>query len=492
MTSDTPLSHSVARSSFWLFSLRIISRGLGFIRTIILARLLAPSDFGLIGIAMAVIVTLDFLSQTGFQTALIQKQNYTRLHTDTAWTFLVIRGIILAFIVFIISPVVAEFFNAPTVDLIIKIIAISLIFSGFRNIGIIFFYKELHYDKHFKFEICSAFVDLALSITLAFVLRNVWAIVWGGLAGNMTRLLMSYLLSDYKPRFIINRQCFRELFQFGKWILISGIVYSLLTQADSMIVGKIVGPAALGFYQMAMLISYLPSSEISTVASQITLPAYSLMQDNLRRLQRAYFDVLRLTTFLSFPLGALIFTMAPDFVVLFLGEKWLPAVTCIKILVFSGILTSITSIGMPVFSAIGVPKIETYLQIGNLIIMSILLYPLTMYWGIAGTAIAVLSGNAILMIICFFYTSRLTEANIKSLASIIAFTSCNVTVMIFTAYGIKRLVSGNEFLQFSLCIVAALIAYVVSTIILDKITNYGIIALIIEKTKGFCLQGTQK
>jgi O-antigen/teichoic acid export membrane protein len=485
---DNILSGKVARGGLWLFTLRFVSRGLGFFRTIILARLLTPADFGLIGIAMTVIVTLDFLSQTGFQTALIQKKDCSRAHMDTAWTLLVVRGTVLFFIVIFISPFVAKFFNTPNIDLVIKVIAISVIFSGFRNIGIISFYKDLRYDRHFKFEICGALIDLVISVGLAFLLRNVWAIIWGGFAGNLMRLMMSYLLSDYRPKFSINPASFRELFSFGKWILISGIVYAMLTQADSMTIGKLLGPAALGFYQMAMLIAYLPSSEISTVAAQITLPAYSIMQNDLQRLKFAYLDVLRFATFLSLPIGALIFILSPEFIILFLGENWLPAVTCTKMLVFSGTLISITSIAMPIFSAKGIPKIETYLQTGNLLILLVLLYPLTIYYGINGTALAILAGNVTVMVISLYYVAHLTGATIRSILSIITFTFVNVAIMTLSVYGIKHLVPWDGFLQFFLCIFVALAVYLLSTVILDKITGYGIVLLIKEKTRVFLEQ----
>jgi O-antigen/teichoic acid export membrane protein len=132
----------------WVFGLRITSRGLGFVRTIILARLLAPHDFGLLGIAILAISTLETLSQTGFQAALIQKKENIESYLDTAWTVSAIRGIILFLILFLSAPVIAKFFNSPQATLIIRIIAVSTLLSGFRNIGILFFQKELELPSY--------------------------------------------------------------------------------------------------------------------------------------------------------------------------------------------------------------------------------------------------------------------------------------------------------------------------------------------------------
>jgi O-antigen/teichoic acid export membrane protein len=118
----------------------------------------------------------------------------------------------------------------------------------------------------------------SVSITLAFTLRNVWALVWGGLAASFVRLFMSYLIHPYRPRLSLARKELQELFGFGKWLLGSGVLVFLVTQGDDLFVGKVLGPAALGLYQMAYLISNLPATEISRTMAQVAFPAYSKLQ----------------------------------------------------------------------------------------------------------------------------------------------------------------------------------------------------------------------
>ncbi|MBW2000976.1 MAG: oligosaccharide flippase family protein, partial [Deltaproteobacteria bacterium] len=159
-TSVEPLSKKVIRGGIWVFALRFTNRGLGFVRTIILARLLAPSDFGLLGIAMLAIAALETFSQTGFQAALIQKKENVESYLDTAWTVSAVRGIMLFFILFFCAPIVAQFFKSPQATLVIKVIAISTLISGFRNIGILFFQKELEFNKQFIYELSATLVDI--------------------------------------------------------------------------------------------------------------------------------------------------------------------------------------------------------------------------------------------------------------------------------------------------------------------------------------------
>ena len=142
-TSSESLSSRVVRGGAWIFSLRITNRGLGFVRTIILARLLVPEDFGLLGIAMLAISTLDAFSQTGFQSALIQRKGNVRAYLDVAWTVLAVRGVVLFLMLFAAAPMAAKFFHSPQATAVIMVIAINMLLTGFGNIGVVFFQKEL-------------------------------------------------------------------------------------------------------------------------------------------------------------------------------------------------------------------------------------------------------------------------------------------------------------------------------------------------------------
>jgi O-antigen/teichoic acid export membrane protein len=252
----------------------MLNRALGFIRTIILARLLAPEDFGLLGIALLSISMLETFSKTGFDSALIQKKENVESYLDTAWTVSALRGILLFFILLFSAPLIARFFNTPAAAQVIRVIALFTLLAGLRNIGILFFQKELEFNKQFSYEFSATLVDLTVAITLAFILRNVWALVWGGLAASLVRLVLSYVLHPHRPRMRIDREGFQELFGFGKWVLTSGILVFLVTQGDDILVGKLLGVTALGLYQMAYTLSNLPATEVTHMISKVTFPAH--------------------------------------------------------------------------------------------------------------------------------------------------------------------------------------------------------------------------
>jgi O-antigen/teichoic acid export membrane protein len=161
------LSERVIRSGFWVFALRFTNRGFGFVRKIVLARLLAPEDFGLLGIAFLSIYTLETFSETGFQSALVQKKTDINPYLDTAWTVCAIRGAILFGLLFLAAPFIAEFFGSPQATLIIRVIGVTILLSGFKNIGVIFFQKDLEFNKEFSYQFSGTLTNFGMSIVLA-------------------------------------------------------------------------------------------------------------------------------------------------------------------------------------------------------------------------------------------------------------------------------------------------------------------------------------
>ena len=479
--SPESLSKKVVRGGMWVFGLRITSRGLGFIRTIILARLLAPSDFGLLGIAMLAISTLETFSQTGFQAALIQKKENVESYLDTAWTVSAIRGVILFLILFLSAPVVAKFFNSSQATLVIKVIAISTLLSGFRNIGILFFQKELEFNKQFIYELSATLVDVTIAITLAFMLRNVWALVWGGLAANFVRLFMSYILHPYRPRARLDKREFKELFGFGRWVLGSSILVFLVTQGDDIFVGKMLGVTALGFYQMAYLISNLPATEITHVISQVTFPAYSKLQYDLQRLRAAYLDTLQLTAFISIPIAGGIFILAPEFTEIFLGAKWMPMVPAIQVLVFAGMIRSIAATSGTLFVAIGRPRTDTAWQVIRLLVLIIFIYPFTMRWNLSGTSIAVLLSILMATFGFSFQAVSIIECRVQAFIKVIALPLFNGLVMVLIILLAKDRFQHTGVIQFFVLIAVGIISYALIASLFDRFFNYGIIKLIKEK-----------
>ncbi|RPI70565.1 MAG: lipopolysaccharide biosynthesis protein, partial [Geobacteraceae bacterium] len=342
MAVSSSLISKIISGGLWSFSLRIVSRGMGLIRTIILARFLFPEDFGQIGIVITILTLLDCFSQFGFSQALIQRKDHDEQYLDTIWTASLIRSVMLFTVVFGAAPLVATFFEIDRLAAIMRAVAVSVLLGGFTNVGVVLLQKELNFKKIFLFESISSFAELTVSLTAAYYLRNVWALVFGGITVNLSRLLLSYLLSPYRPSLRIDMAKFNELFKFGRWVLFSGVVITMITQGDSIFVGKVFGATALGYYQMAFLISNLLATEITNTVSQVVFPSYSQIREDGQRIKEAFFRVFQFIVVISFPLSAGILVLSAEFSQLFLGEKWNGIVPLIQIM---SILFSLRAFG---------------------------------------------------------------------------------------------------------------------------------------------------
>ena len=477
-TPGENLSQRAVRGGFWVFSLRIVQQLFGLARLIILARILAPHDFGLLGIALLTMATLETFSQTGFQAALVQKKEDINSHLDAAWTVLILRGFILFAILYLIAPYAANFFNAPEAKPIIQVIGFSVLLQAFTNIGVLYFQKELEFNKEFVYQFAGTLADFIVAVSAVLILRNVWALVFGLLAGNAARFIVSYLIHPYRPHLSSDLGKAKELFGFGKWILGSSILIFLITQGDDIFVGKLLGVTALGFYQLAYRISNMPATEISKVISQVTFPAYSKLQDDISNLREAYLKVLHLTAFLSFPIAGLIFVLAPDFTKIFLGEKWMYMVPAMQVLVLAGLVRSIMATTGPIFRAVGKPEIETKWQIVRLSVLAALIYPLTIKYGILGTSIVVFVSAFVSTIGFSSMAIEVTKCKLKEFSKMIVLPLINGVIMVLIIAILKNNVNDVGILEFILFISVAILTTMSITYLFDKFLNYKMQLLI--------------
>jgi len=468
------LYQRTVKSGAWSFALRITQEVLGIVRLIILARVLAPEDFGLMGIALLVMMTLETFSQTGFQEALIQKKENTEAYLDAAWTVTALRGLVLFSVLFLIAPHAASFFDAPAATSLIRVVGFAALFQGFANIGIVYFQKELEFNKQFIYQASGTLADFVVAVSAALILRSVWALLFGVLAGAIVRLIVSYFIHPYRPHLSSDWGKAKELFGFGRWILGSSILLFLLTQGDDIFVGKFLAVTALGFYQMAYRISNTPATEISHVISQVAFPAYSKLQDKLPTLRQTYLKVLQLTAFISIPLAGGIFILAPEFTTIFLGDKWMPMVPAMQILALYGLLRAIGATTGVVFMALGKPEIRTKIQTAQLILLAILIYPLTAHWGIMGTSMAVTAYVFIFNLVAVYKVLKMVKSDYKKPAKLIVLPLIGSLIMILAIFVSRMYIFDNISLAyFLLLVVIGISTYFAIAYLFDKFLGYG-------------------
>jgi O-antigen/teichoic acid export membrane protein len=423
------------------------------------------------------LATLETFSQTGFYQALIQRKDRSIDYLNSAWTVLIIRGFLLFLILFFLAPVASNLFKEPSSMRVIQFIGLSAFLSSFTNIGTVYFQKDLEFKKQFIFQLSGSITEFVVALNAAFLLRNVWALVLGDFAANLARILMSYRLHPFRPRFHLEKDKVKELFVFGKWVLGTLILAFLILQGGDFLVGLLLGATALGFYQMAYKISCVPATEIAQVLSQVTFPTFAKLQEKMAELKKAYIKVVELTLFLALPLSTTIFILAPDFTAFVLGQKWNPIVPAMQALCVFGVVRALNFTSQQIFNGVGKPRINTVASLVQFGFMAFLIYPLTQKWGILGTSLCiVISSLAYLLYISkklmneFGYT-------IKELLAPFVLPGF-ISVMILAVIQAGKLLDDLHFIWLAGLALLGLAAGVLITFILNRNFYMGFIRLI--------------
>lgn len=431
------------KGSFYLFSIQIVLRILNMIKLFVIARILSPGDFGLIGIALLVFAVFTVFTDTGFADALIRMKENVAPYLDAAWTLLVIRGVVVAGAIWGSAPAVSAFLNAPESKLIIQVVSVSFLIRSLENIHIVLFFKKLQFRKVFVYSVVSGLADFLVTLFLIFTLRNIWALVFGFIAADFIKTIISYVVHPYKPKLVFSWRRIKELFQFGKWITGSKIVSYFLTQGDDLFVAKLLGAVRLGYYQMAYKISNLPTTEITHVISKVSFPIFSNLQDEPEKLRETYLYILKVIVFLSFPFAGLLISMSLPFTELVLGAKWLPIVTPIRILCVYGVIRSIGATTGPVFKTVNRPDYITKIQLLKLVILLILIYPFTVKWGIAGAAMVITINAVLVNPIADYILIRTIGLDPVKFIKTIAIPAFSAVGMMGVLYVLQRFAAGG-------------------------------------------------
>jgi PST family polysaccharide transporter/lipopolysaccharide exporter len=274
-----------------------------------------------------------------------------------------------------------------------------------------------------------------------------------------------------------------ELFDYGKWILGSGIIVFLINQGDDAFVGWFLGASALGFYQIAYRFSNAPATEVTHIISRVIFPTYSKIQSDSEKLREAFFTTVQLTTLISFPMAAGIIIVAPPFTRGFLGDQWIPAITVMQILALWGGLRSLGATTGPLFQAVGRPDYATKIQFGKLVIIAILIYPLTARYGFAGTALVIV-GNSL-----FFSEPLASYVAIKTVGGsyqrffkYLIYPLIGSCIMIVTIWMTRIIIDvHSDILEFFLLVPLGILVYLIVMLMIDEISEYHM-KVILKKT----------
>ena len=412
MTLKTIILQGVLWVSLSTGSLKIINVVIG----IILARMLEPEDFGLVALALIIVNFFDMFRDLGIGTALIHNKNEEDVAADTAFFIFPVVSIIFYAVSYSIAPTIADFFKEEELKTIIRVLSLAFVIWSFGSLPRTLLIKDLEFKKMVIPKVLPKIGYAATAIIMAFNGFGVWSLVFGRLVLEVLSVITIWHASDWRPSLKFNRKMAFMLFSFGKHVMIAGLIVFLISIVDITFIGRIWSSDILGYYIIALSISGLFTLQIAVILSEVLFPAYSMIQDNKEKLGCAYLSTMKYLSIVIFPAAFGLMIVAWYFIKVVYGDKWLPAVDVLQILCIYGVIRAMLKTSENLYLAAGMPKIITKINCLHLTLILILIYPLTIHYGILGTGIAVTLPSIFILILGLIESGKIID---KSLLSII-------------------------------------------------------------------------
>lgn len=380
------MKRQIAHGAGWMVLFKLVDRGLGIVSTLILARLLVPADFGLVAMAMSVIAILELATSFSFEVALIQRREVTPAHYNTAWTLNALLSSACAALTAVLAYPTAHFYDEPRLTLVMLVLSLGWLLSGFENPGIVDFRRRMDFRREFAFLAMKRVLAFSVTVVLAFTLRNFWALVIGSISGRMLGVALSYALHPYRPR--PSLAAARELFGFSAWMLATNALAVLLSKVPHFVVGRMLGAQPLGLLTVGAEIGQIPTNDLAAPINRAIFPGFSRLVDEGQRLRETFLDVMSVTAMVAVPAAAGIAAVAGPLVLVLLGPRWVEAVPIVQVLALASAVMVITSNNGSVYLALGQPRFITLVASVRLLVLVPLAFWLTGRLGLIGAAYA--------------------------------------------------------------------------------------------------------
>jgi teichuronic acid exporter len=344
------------------------------ISTLIIARVLSPEDFGLIGMLTIFLGVAQVILDSGFGQALMRKKDATDIDYSSVFYVNLVLGILLYIILYCSSPFIASFYNIPGLELIAKIAFIVIPINALGLIQFTLLNKNIDFKTLSKLTIISAFVSGVIGIVIAIYYRNVWSLVIQSLSFYFLRTLLLWFFSPWKPLAKFSLNSIREMFSFSINLLFSGLIGSVFNNLYFLVVGKFYSPIELGYYSQADRFQKIPSTSITDVIQRVTFPILVLVQDDNDRLKDAYIKIIGIAFFIVAPIMMFLMIISENLFDLLLTSKWHKASIYFKFLCIVGALYPLSSINLNILNIKGKGKLILILESVRKIILCLILF----------------------------------------------------------------------------------------------------------------------
>ena len=457
MVTDS-LKQKTTKGLFWSSVERFSNQGVSFIFSIILARILAPSDFGIVAMIGIFFAVAQSFVDSGFSNALVRKTDRREEDLSTCFYFNIGVGIVAYIVLFLIAPFIADFYNQPILSPIIRITGFGVVLNSLCVVQQALFTIKIDFKSQAKVTLSATIISGIVGVVLAYQGYGVWALVWQGVVMTSARMALLWLMSKWRPTTGFSKSSFNYLFGYGSKLLASGLLDTIYNNIYPIVIGKFYTPAQLGNYSRALSFAQLPSSNITSILQRVTFPVLSTIQDDIPRLQANYRRLLKLSAFIIFPLMMGLAAVAFPMIRLILTPKWEGCSLYLQIICFALMWYPIHAINLNLLQVKGRSDLFLRLEIIKKIV-GVCIMCITIPLGITAMCIGMVASSLISLFINTYYTGKLIDIGyLKQMRDLTPIFINSLIMGGIVYFSIQ--ISDNDILQLSLSIIVGVLSYI--------------------------------
>jgi O-antigen/teichoic acid export membrane protein len=444
---------------FWAFADKAGTGGLNFIVTIILARLLSPEDFGLIAMVMIFYEISYTFVESGFTEALVREKEISEADKSTTFIFNIAAALTLYALLFFSAPWIARYFDQDILTMIIRIMGLNLIIESFAIIQGAVLLQRIDFRTLALTRLMAIVISSIFAIPLALHDFGVWSIVVKYGVSSLVSTIFLITLARWKPVTTFKRESFNRLFGFGSKIFFRALIDKFYLHVYNLIIGKYFAASTLGFYSQAAQIKNTVLLTTFQTVHRVTYPVLAKLQDDPVRLKAGYRIVLRMNSFVIFPMMIMMVVLAKPFIITLIGLKWLPALPFLQLLCLASLFHHFTQININILLVKGRPDLSLKLEIIQKVVITIAIVT-GIQFGIYGLVISQIICAYLGVMLYSWYSKRILDYGLPEQLYDVLISLLFAAIMGGVIFLTGRLFSYNALLQLATGIPLALVLYV--------------------------------
>lgn len=438
---ENSLKQQTAKGVFWSFFERFSVQGVSFIITIIMARLLTPDDYGVVGMLAVFMSLSQVFIDGGFSSALIQKKQCTQQDFSTVFYINISISILIYLILFLAAPYIAIFFNVPILTSLTRVYTLNLVINSIAAVNKTKLVISVDFKTQSKISLLSAFISGICGVASAILGAGVWAIVIQQMVSAVSNAVLSFVFVRWWPSLLFSKESFHNLFSFGSKLLIATIISSVYANLYNLVIGKKFPAQQLGYYTRADQFVQLISANITGILTRVSFPILSKMQDDNDRLLQVYNKYIQMAAFIMFPLVLGLCGIARPLILVLLTEKWSACIYILQILSFAYLFNGVAIINLNLLYVKGRSDLVLRLEILKKSVGFTILF-ITLFFSLE----ILCWGYVVTCLICFYlntiYTKKLLNYSFFDQLKVILPYLVSSAIILAIAYSFSELIQN--------------------------------------------------